>query len=67
MATVEYSPDGWHDSGLDVVHYFEMYTYATTPLEQAQYLTELHNSMSDLKTYLPGYDEKTGMVVDPRD
>ena len=66
MADIAYEDSSWHDSGLNVNHYFEMFAAAKTPVEQAQYLIELTNAMSDLRTWLPGYDIETDVVIDPR-
>ena len=41
---------------------FKRYTEATTLLEQAHYLTELSNSVSDLVSYHPNYNINTGEI-----
>lgn len=54
----------WHDAGLDVYWTWDRFKVASTPLDQAEALTAMSNAMSDLATYLPGYDYERGEIVD---
>lgn len=59
-AAVETEP--WHDAGLAVDAAFERLENARTLLEQADALVDLSNSVSDLRSWLPGYNAETGRV-----
>lgn len=60
MPKIEYDPKGWHDAGLEVAYWWDKYSMATTVIDQGSALLELINAMSDLKTWLPGWDGNIG-------
>lgn len=41
---------------------WERFAGSATPLAAAYALTELHDAMNDLATWLPGFDSRTGTV-----
>jgi hypothetical protein len=52
----------WHDAGLAAHWEWERYSTAREPITAAGALVELNNAMSDLASYLPGYDAETGTI-----
>lgn len=46
----------WHAAGAEVVFRWREFRRASTPLEQANALVSLSNAMSDLGSWIPGYD-----------
>lgn len=54
----------WMDSARSVLWDYDSYIKARTPLDAANYLVELANSMSQLVTWLPEYDERTGWLLE---
>jgi len=46
----------WQDAALSADYRWHLLCQARTPLEQASAMMMLANSMSDLRTFLPGYD-----------
>lgn len=51
----------WHDAGIDASYAFWRYSRAKTPAEQANAFVELSNAMSDMTSWLPGYDDNCTM------
>ncbi len=52
----------WHDAAIDADYWFYQYANATTPFKQADAMVSLANAMSDLRSWLPGYDPETGTL-----
>lgn len=50
------------EAALDVVYWADRYMHTREPIDQANALVELHNHISDLKTWLPGYDVESGTM-----
>lgn len=50
------------EAALDVVYWADRYMHTREPIDQANALVELHNHISDLKTWLPGYDAESGTM-----
>lgn len=59
--------DDWHEAGLSAYRAWDRFSSASTPVEQADAITEMSNAMVDLATFLPGYDAETGTVIDPNE
>lgn len=57
----------WHDAGLHALRAWERLSEATTPLREADALIDLANAMSDLASWLPGYDIEIGTVPEDED
>lgn len=57
----------WPEAVFEVDYEWYRFCHATTPLDQAQALVRLQDAMSDLRTFLPGYDYGTGMLPWERD
>ncbi len=57
----------WLDAAEEVMYQWHLFSKATTPVLAANYLVELSNAMSDLQTYHPGWDYKTGTMPWERD
>lgn len=56
---------GWHDAGRSVYYAWERLKASRNPLEWADAINNLSNAMSDLATWLPGYDLDTGTLREP--
>jgi hypothetical protein len=56
--------EGWHDAGRSVWDAWRALSGARTIVEQADAVSALSNAMSDLATFLPGYDYETGDFPD---
>lgn len=54
--------EGWKDSAMSAVYAFWRYNEARTPLDNATWLINLGNALSDLQTWLPGFDAETGTM-----
>lgn len=54
--------DEWQDAGVTAFRAWEQFAAARTPIEQADAVTALSNAMTDLATWLPGYDYETGTI-----
>lgn len=54
----------WHEAAYNVVYYAERAFEDThsSPIEIASYMVDLSNALSDLKTFLPGYDWEHGTI-----
>lgn len=52
------------DAALAVVRAFERFTAAPNPIMAAYELAALNDAMSDLKSWMPNYNPKTGEVED---
>lgn len=50
------------DAALEVVYWWNRLENAKTLPEQAEAITQLSNHVSDLKTWLPGYDLNSGTM-----
>lgn len=55
----------WHDAALSAWHAWDRFSTARTPIEQADAIGDLADAMSNLATWLPGYDDRTGRISDP--
>lgn len=54
----------WHQAAVNAWYSWDRFSRASTPIEQADAIADLANSMSDLATWLPGYDDRTGRIVE---
>jgi hypothetical protein len=54
----------WHDAALAAWHAWGRFTTARGPLEFVDAITAMSNAMSDLGTFLPGYDYETGTIAE---
>lgn len=54
--------EDWHDAALNVVYQFDAWTEARDPVISANRLIELNNAVTDLKSWLPGYEYETGTM-----
>lgn len=52
----------WHEAALSAWHAWERLSFASTPLDYADAVVAMSNAMSDLGTFLPGYDYRTGTI-----
>lgn len=52
----------WHDAGYSVDAAWERVGRSTNIVDQANALVDLSNAVSDLITYLPKYDPRTGTI-----
>ena len=50
------------DAATEVVYWWHRLENAKTLPEQAEAITQLSNHVSDLKTWLPGYDNDSGTM-----
>jgi hypothetical protein len=61
------SEQDWHDAGRSAYWDWERLIEARTPIEVAQAMINLSNSMADLVSWLPGWDWERGILHDPAD
>lgn len=54
--------DDWHDAAIEVDYLWTMFMDTPTPLGQAKMLVQLQDAMSDLRTFLPGFDYESGTL-----
>lgn len=54
--------DGWQDAGIHADAAWDAFCRARTPIEQASAIVDMNNAMSDLASWLPGYNAKLGRV-----
>lgn len=54
----------WHDAGLEVWRAWTRFAQARTPVATAEAITSMSNAVTDLATFLPGYDYNRGTVVE---
>lgn len=54
--------DDWQDAAIEVDYLWHMFMDTITPLSQAKILMQLQDAMSDLRTFLPGWDYETGTL-----
>lgn len=54
----------WHDAGLELWRAWTRFAEARTPVEAAEAITGMSNAVTDLATFLPGYDYNSGTIVD---
>lgn len=52
----------WHDAGVEADYRWQLFITAQTPLAQARALVALSDAMSDLRSWLPGYDSQSGTM-----
>lgn len=52
----------WYEAVDNVVYQAQMLTGANRLDTAAHYLIELSNALGDLKTWMPGYDDRTGTL-----
>lgn len=52
----------WQDAAVEADYRWQRFAHAKTPTEQAEWLVELSNAMSDLRSWLPGFDSDTGTM-----
>lgn len=52
----------WEDAGVEVAYAWHGFATAATALTQASALVALSNAMSDLVSWLPGFDGDTGTM-----
>jgi hypothetical protein len=57
----------WHDAALDAHHAWNSFVEARDPITAAYALTTLNDAMSDLATWLPGYNPETGRIETAED
>ena len=55
-------PNAWQDAGVEADYRWHLFANAKTPLDQAEAVTALSNAMSDLRTWLAGYDADTNTL-----
>lgn len=55
----------WQGAGLAVWNAWEEFCAAANPLQAAGPIRSLNDAISDLATFLPGYDYNTGTIVHP--
>jgi hypothetical protein len=55
---------GWMDAGFAAFYARERFSEARTPVLASSALVELANAMSDLASWLPGYDVETGTIME---
>ncbi len=53
---------GWHAAGLAADAAWDRFATARDPLSQASAISALQDAMSDLASWLPGYDPELGRV-----
>jgi hypothetical protein len=58
-------PNGWHDAGRSAYWAFERLSEAKTIGEQGDAFNDLSNAMSDLVSWLPGWDWERGVLNTP--
>lgn len=59
--------EDWQEAAIEVDYLWNMFMDTTTPLGQARVLMQLQDAMSDLRTFLPGWDYETGTLPWERD
>lgn len=59
--------EDWHDCAEEADYWWTRYINATTLHEQAVCLVRLMDAMSDLRSWLPGFDIETGTMPWERD
>lgn len=59
---IVHDPAGWHDAGIEADYRWHLFRNAKTPYDQADALIGLSNAMSDLRSWLPGWDFETGTM-----
>jgi hypothetical protein len=52
----------WHDAALAVYWAWDDFERATNPVLQARAVTRLDDAVSDLASWLPGYDDHLGRI-----
>lgn len=59
--------EDWQEAAIEVDYLWNMFMDTTTLLGQARVLMQLQDAMSDLRTFLPGWDYETGTLPWERD
>ncbi|MCK2245213.1 MULTISPECIES: hypothetical protein [unclassified Crossiella] len=59
--------EAWHEAGTEARHAWEQFSRACTPVDTADAIVALSNAMAALATFLPGYDYRTGSIIEPDD
>lgn len=54
--------NSWHDAGLSVYWAWQRFVSSPDPVLRANAIIKLSDAISDLSTWLPGYDYETGTI-----
>lgn len=59
--------EDWQEAAIEVDYLWNTFMDTTTPIGQARVLMHLQDAISDLRTFLPGWDYETGTLPWERD
>lgn len=54
--------DDWENAAVEVDYLWHLFMDTITPIGQAKVLVQLQDAVSDMRSYLPGWDYETGTL-----